>query len=73
MIGCVPEAFDLTGSLSDAGELSGVSHPTVGRYVAARDAGALSDRPGPRPQLFDEFLPKLEEWIDHSRGRLRAR
>lgn len=31
------EAFDLTGSLRDAGELSGVSHHTVGRYVAARE------------------------------------
>lgn len=43
------EAFDLTGSLRDAGELSGVSHHTVARYVAARDAGALSDRAASRP------------------------
>ncbi len=66
------EAFDLTGSLRDAGELSGVSHHTVGRYVAAREAGALSDRPAPRPQLIDEHLPKLEEWIERSNGKLRA-
>ena len=66
------EAFDLTGSLRDAGELSGVSHHTVGRYVAAREAGALSDRPEPRAQLIDEFLPKLEEWIERSHGKLRA-
>ena len=39
------EAFDLTGSLRDAGELAGVSHHTVARYVAAREGGALSDRP----------------------------
>ena len=52
------EAFDLTGSLRDAGELAGVSHHTVGRYVAAREAGALSDRPAARSQLIDEFLPK---------------
>jgi transposase len=66
------EAFDLTGSLRDAGELAGVSHHTVGRYVAAREAGALSDRPAARPQLVDEFLPKLEEWIERSKGKLRA-
>ena len=38
------EAFDLTGSLRDAGELAGCSHHTVARYVAARDAGRLVDR-----------------------------
>ena len=66
------EAFDLTGSLRDAGELAGVSHHTVARYVAAREGGALSDRPVARVQLIDEFLPKLEEWIERSKGRLRA-
>ena len=22
--------------------------------------------------LIDDFLPKLEEWVEHSRGRIRA-
>lgn len=66
------EAFDLTGSLRDAAELAGVSHHTVGRYVAAREAGALSERAAARARLVDEFLPKLEEWIERSQGRLRA-
>jgi len=66
------EAFDLTGSLRDAGELAGVSHHTVARYVAARDAGDLSDRPAARAQLFDAHLPKLKEWIERSHGKLRA-
>ncbi len=66
------EAFDLTGSLRDAGELAGCSHHTVGRYVAAREQGGLSDRPAARPQLIDEFRPKLEEWIERSAGKLRA-
>lgn len=66
------EAFDLTGSLRDAGELAGVSHHTVARYVAARQVGSLSNRPVGRVQLVDEFLPKLEEWIDRSKGKLRA-
>ena len=66
------EAFDLTESLRDAGELAGVSHHTVARYVAARDAGALSDRAAARPQLIDEFLPKVEEWVERSAGKVRA-
>ena len=53
------EAFDLTRSLRDAGELAGCSHHTVERYVAAREQGALSGRPVARPQLIDEFRPKL--------------
>ena len=66
------EAFDLTGSLRDAAELAGCSHHTVGRYVAAREAGGLCDRPAARPQLIDEFLPKVEEWLEHSAGKIRA-
>ncbi len=65
------DAFDLTGSLRDAGELAGVSHHTVARYVAARDCG-VADRGLVRPQLIDEFLPKVEEWIERSNGKLRA-
>ena len=66
------EALDLTGSLRDAGELAGVSHHTVARYVAARDAGALSDRAAVRRQLIDEYLPKIEEWVERSKGKVRA-
>jgi hypothetical protein len=66
------EAFDLTGSLRDAAELAGCSHHTVARHVAARDAGMLTDQVATRPMLIDEFLPKLEEWMEHSRGKIRA-
>ena len=66
------EAFDLTESYRDAGELAGVSHHTVARYVTARDAGRLSDKPAARAQLIDEFLPKVEEWVERSRGKVRA-
>ena len=66
------EAFDLTGSLRDAGELAGVSHHTVARYVAAREAGVLSGRAAVRPQLIDEYLPKVEEWVERSGGKVRA-
>ncbi|MDQ2844789.1 MAG: IS21 family transposase, partial [Actinomycetota bacterium] len=44
----------------------------MARYVAARDAGGLTDQPAARPQLIGGFLPKLEEWMEHSRGKIRA-
>lgn len=66
------EAFDLTGSYRDAGELAEVSHHTVARYVTARDAGRLTDKPVARPQLMDEFMPKVEEWVERSVGKIRA-
>jgi len=66
------EAFDLTESHRAAAELAGCSHHTVARYVTARDAGGLSDRPAARPQLIDEYLPKLEEWVQHSNGKIRG-
>ncbi len=65
------EAFDLTGSLRDAGELSGVSHHTVARYVTVRDSG-LAAGGVTRPMLIDEFLPKVEEWVERSNGKVRA-
>ena len=67
------EAYDLTGSYRDAAELVGCSHHTIARYVAAREEGRLSPgRSQRRPMLIDAFLPKLEEWVDRSRGRIRA-
>ena len=68
----VLEAFDLTGSYRDAAELAGCSHHTVARYVAAREAGGRLDRAAARPQLIDEFLPKVQEWVKHSKGKIRA-
>jgi hypothetical protein len=67
------EAFDLTGSCRDAAELAGCSHHTVARYVQARVEGRLTpERPQRRTMLLDAFLPKLEEWVDRSRGKIRA-
>ena len=36
------EAYDLTGSFRDAGELAGCSHHTVAAYVRAREGGRLA-------------------------------
>ncbi len=66
------EAFDLTNSYRDAGELAGCSPNTVAHWVARRDAGELTATSVRRPQLIDEFLPKVEEWMEASNGKIRA-
>ena len=67
------EAFDLTGSFRDAGELAGCSHHTVAHYVAKRDAGELPDEGlVRRERIIDPFLPKIEEWVERSDAKVRA-
>lgn len=66
------EAYDLTGSFRDAGELAGCSHHTVAAHVAARDAGAGWEGGAARPQLIDGYLVKVEEWVEKSAGKIRA-
>ena len=66
------EAFDLTNSYRDAGELAGCSPNTVAHWVARRDAGELTATSVRRPQLIDAFLPKVEEWMEASNGKIRA-
>jgi transposase len=66
-------AYDLTHSFRDAAALVGCDHHTVARYVRARDAGQLStSAPQRRDQLLDPYREKIEEWVDLSRGRVRA-
>src|ERR1700712_2727196 len=65
------EAFDLTGSLRAAAELAGCSHHTVAWLVAERDAGGAPPRSS-RPRLVDEFLPKVEEGVENSKGKIRG-
>jgi transposase len=68
------EAFDLMGSFRAAGELVGCSPNTVADWVAKRDRGELGDLAEPirRERKLDEFPPKIEEWVEHSRGKIRA-
>ncbi len=67
------EAFDLTGSLRGAAELSGCDHKTVAHWVAARDAagGGLPAGSRPRP-VVDRFAAKVEELVERSHGKIRA-
>jgi len=67
------EAYDLTGSLRDAAELAGCSHHTVARYVSERERDrAVPGLAARRPGVIDEFLPKLEELVERSKGKIRA-
>lgn len=65
-------AYDLTESLRDAGELAGCSHHTVKRYVERRAAAGELDRAARRPMLIDDYLSKVEEWVERSKGKVRA-
>ena len=67
------EAFDLAGTLRGAAQLAGCDHKTVAHWVRAREeaGGGLPVASRPRPQV-DACAVKLEEWVDRSRGRIRA-
>jgi hypothetical protein len=65
------ETYDLTGSLRAAAELAGCDHHTVRRYVDLRGAGRAPGRMR-SAQLVDPFAAKVEEWVERSRGRIRA-
>src|SRR4051812_6620174 len=67
------EAFDLTGTLRGVAELAGCDHKTVAHWVRAREeaGGGLPVAVRPRPRM-DAFAEKVEEWVDRSRGKIRA-
>lgn len=44
----------------------------MARCAVARDEGGGIGRAGARPRLIDEFLTKVEEWVDRSKGKIRA-
>ena len=68
------DSFDLTGSLRAAGELAGCSPNTVAGWVAKRDRGELGGlvAPARRGRVIDPFMGKIEEWVEHSKGKIRA-
>ncbi|GGO60619.1 hypothetical protein GCM10012289_00910 [Nonomuraea cavernae] len=66
------EAYDLTGSYRAAAELSGCDHHTVARYVKMRAAGQSPEQRKHRERAIDAYLPKIEELVVRSRGKVRA-
>ena len=66
------EAFDATGVPHSAAALCNADPKTVRRYVQARDLGRPVAGPVLRPRLIDPFLEKIEEWVDRSKGKIRA-
>jgi len=66
------EAYDLTGSERAAAALVGCSHHTVAHYVAKREANQPLERAGRRARIADPYLAKIEEWVERSKGRIRA-
>jgi transposase len=66
------EAYDLTGSYRAAAKLVGCDHHTVRRYVELRAQGNPRPARVVKARAIDEYLDKIEEMVDSSRGRIRA-
>ncbi len=66
------EAFDLTGCPHSAVLLAGCDPKTVRHWVARRDQGLPVPGSARRPRLIDPFLDKIEDWVDRSKGQVRA-
>jgi hypothetical protein len=67
------EAFDLVGTLRGAAVLAGCDHKTVAQFVRLRDeAGGVPGQRGRARPTVDPFAGKIEEWVQRSRGRIRA-
>jgi hypothetical protein len=66
------EAFDLTGTAWSAAQLTRYDAKTAARHVAVRDAGGDPLGRAARPRLIDAFMPKVEEPVDRSKGKIRA-
>jgi len=69
------ESYDLTRCAHSAAQLAGCDAKTVRRYVALREAGGgdpFVRAAASRPKAVDAFLPKVEELVDTSKGKIRA-
>src|SRR5262249_15050195 len=66
------EAYDLTGCAHSAAELARCDPKTVRRHVERRDGGLPVTGPGRRERLIDPFVDKVEEWVERSKGKVRA-
>ena len=67
----IHEAFDLCRTFRSAAALAGCDPHTVAHYVELRAQGIAAE-PIPRDRLVDPFLDKIAEWVERSKGRVRA-
>lgn len=66
------EAFDLVQSFEAAAELAGCDPKTVKHYVQMRDrVSELINEPR-RDRMINKHMDKVEEWVERSKGRIRA-
>ncbi|MFD6280985.1 hypothetical protein ACFWFI_36290 [Streptomyces sp. NPDC060209] len=65
-------AYDLTGTVWSAADLTRHDPKTVKRYVQARASGRNPYEREPRPKMIDTFLEKVEEWVEQSKAMIRA-
>lgn len=66
------EAYDLTGCAHSAAQLAGCDPKTVARYVGERERGRDPYAPVWRSSIIDTYLPKIEELVERSSGKIRA-
>lgn len=66
------EAYDLTGSYRATAELTGCDHRAVARYVQIRAAGRHPDQRRHQVRAIEDYLPKIEELVVRSQGKIRA-
>jgi hypothetical protein len=66
------EAFGATGVANSPAPLCGADPKTVRRCAQAQDRGRPVTGPVLRPKMIDPFLRKIEEWVDRSKGQVRA-
>lgn len=66
----ISAAYDLTGSYRKAAELAGCDHHTVRRYVQVRGTGQDPAAPASRAKMIDTFMPKVEELVEKSFGKI---
>lgn len=66
------EAFDITGCAQSAALLAGCDPKTVRRYAALREEGKSPIASPRRERITDAFADKIEELVEHSKGKIRA-
>ncbi len=66
-------AYDLTGSYRATSQLTACSPNTVTSLVTKRNNGTLqTSGTARRTRITDPYMPKIEEWVEQSRAKIRS-